>query len=112
MHRLLAFACSLALFAAATPAVAADCRGRPAALGTSRVLTVDPAQIRRVGKMQYPDTLPLRDHEIVLTFDDGPLPPYTARVLNALRAECVRATFFVLGGMAKAYPGLVRRAHF
>lgn len=111
MHRLLAFACSLAFFAAATPAVAADCRGRPAALGTSRVLTVDPAQIRRVGTMQYPDTLPLRDHEIVLTFDDGPLPPYTARVLDALRAECVRATFFVLGGMAKAYPGLVRRAH-
>jgi hypothetical protein len=52
MHRLLTFACSLALFAAATPAVAADCRGRPAALGTSRVLTVDPAQIRRVGTMQ------------------------------------------------------------
>jgi peptidoglycan/xylan/chitin deacetylase (PgdA/CDA1 family) len=111
MHRLLAFACSLALFAAATPGVAADCRGRPAALGTSRVLTVDPAQIHRVGTMQYPDTLPLRDHEIVLTFDDGPLPPYTARVLNALRAECVRATFFVLDGMAKAYTGLVRRAH-
>ena len=91
--------------------MAADCRGRPAALGTSRVLTVNLAQIRRVGTMQFPDTLPLRDHEIVLTFDDGPLPPYTARVLDALRAECVRATFFVLGGMAKAYPSLVRRAH-
>jgi len=101
----------LAFVVVATPAIAADCPGRPAALGTSRVMTVDPAQIHRVGTMQYPDTLPLRDHEIVLTFDDGPLPPYTRRVLNALRAECVRATFFVLGNMAKAYPGLLRRAY-
>ena len=74
-------------------------------------MTVDPAQIRRVGTMQYPDTLPLPDHEIVLTFDDGPLPHHTARVLNVLKAECVQATFFVIGSMAKAYPDLLRRAY-
>lgn len=94
------------------------CRGsglsqppRPAALGTHRVITVDPAQIRRVGTMQYPDTLPLRDHEPVLTFGDGPSPPYTARVLNTLQAEYVKVTSFVLGSMAKAHPDLLRRAY-
>ena len=77
MYRLLAISCSLALLATVTPVEAADCPGRPAALGTGRVITVDPTHIRRVGTMQYPDTLSLRDHEIVLTFDDGPLPPAT-----------------------------------
>lgn len=111
MHRFLAIGCSLALVAAAVPAIAAACPGNRATLGTSRVITVDPTQLRRVGTMQYPETLPLRDHEVVLTFDDGPLSPYTGRVLNALRAECVRATFFVLGSMAKANPNAVRRAY-
>jgi peptidoglycan/xylan/chitin deacetylase (PgdA/CDA1 family) len=110
MYRFLAAVTSLALIVAASPVVAADCTGHPAALGTSRVLTVDPMQFHRVGTMQYPETLPLRDHEVVLTFDDGPLSPYTERVLDALQAECVRATFFVVGRMAKAYPSLVRRA--
>lgn len=73
-------------------------------------MTVDPARDGRVGAMQYQKTLPLRDHEVVLTFDDGPLPPYTERVLNTLAAECVHATFFVIGSMAKAYPDAVRRA--
>jgi peptidoglycan/xylan/chitin deacetylase (PgdA/CDA1 family) len=111
MYRLLALACSLALFAAATPVMAADCPGHPAALGTSRVITVGPAQLPRVGTMQYRHTLSLRDHEVVLTFDDGPLPPSTTRILDALRAECVQATFFIVGNMAKAHPDLVRRAH-
>lgn len=111
MYRLLAAVSSLALIVAAAPVVAADCPGHPGALGTSRVLTVDPMQFRRVGTMQYPETLPLRDHEVVLTFDDGPLSPYTERVLEALQAECVRATLFVVGRMAEAYPNVVRHAY-
>jgi peptidoglycan/xylan/chitin deacetylase (PgdA/CDA1 family) len=58
--------------------------------------------------MQYRQTLPLRDHEVVLTFDDGPLPPYSNRVLAALAHECVKATFFMVGRMAAAYPEMVR----
>ena len=58
----------------AQTASAADCRGHPGALGTSRTLVVDPMQHPRIGTMQYADTLPLSDHEVVLTFDDGPLP--------------------------------------
>ena len=47
------------------------------ALGVSRTLAVDPNEHPRVGSMQYPETLPLKDHEVVLTFDDGPSPRYT-----------------------------------
>ena len=54
-----------------------NCPGHPDALGTSRVLPLDPAQYPRVGHMQYPDTLPLNDKEVVLTFDDGPVAPYS-----------------------------------
>jgi len=45
----------------------------------------------------------------VLTFDDGPLPGTTARVLDALKRECVRASFFLLGRNAAAHPELARR---
>jgi peptidoglycan/xylan/chitin deacetylase (PgdA/CDA1 family) len=55
--------------------------------------------------------LPLRDHEIVLSFDDGPSPATTAKVLEALAAECVRANFFIVGERAEERPDLVRRAY-
>jgi peptidoglycan/xylan/chitin deacetylase (PgdA/CDA1 family) len=97
----------LALFAAQTDAAAAECK--PGALGTGRVIAVDPAEHGRIGTMQYAETLPLRDHEVVLTFDDGPLPPNTNRVLDILAAECVKATFFLVGRMAAEFPTLVRR---
>ena len=61
----------------APAALAADCPGHPNALGTSRTLVVDPREHPRLGIMQYPETLPLADHEVVLTFDDGPWPATT-----------------------------------
>src|SRR5206468_7156873 len=57
----------------------------------------------------FAQTLPLDDHEIVLTFDDGPWPATTPKVLAALASECVRATFFLIGKQASEYPALVRR---
>ena len=88
---------------------AAEC---PAdALGVSRTITVDPSEHRLVGSWQYGESLPLNDHEVVLTFDDGPLPPYTDRVLDLLAAECVKATFFMVGRMVQAYPAAVRRVY-
>src|SRR5215213_11712304 len=69
---------------AAAKARADDCPGNPNALGTSRVLTVDPREFPRIGMAQYSHSLPLEDKEVVLTFDDGPLPPYTNRVLDVL----------------------------
>jgi peptidoglycan-N-acetylglucosamine deacetylase len=104
-------ALGLGLFAcvAAHSASAADCPGHPDALGTSRTLVVDPRQHPRIGTMQYPETLPLRDHEVVLTFDDGPLPRNSNQVLDILASQCVKATFFEIGRMAKAYPEGVRK---
>jgi peptidoglycan/xylan/chitin deacetylase (PgdA/CDA1 family) len=93
-------------------ALAAECPGgRPDALGTERVLVVAPQEHARIGTMQYPETLPLADKEVVLTFDDGPLPPYTDRILETLAAECVKATFFMVGRQAHAYPATVRRVY-
>ncbi len=96
---------SMAWIAAAQ---AADCP-RQGTLGTSRVLSVDATTTPRVGLKSFPQTLPLRDHEVVLTFDDGPWPPTTARVLAALAHECVRATFFLIGKHASEHPDLVRK---
>jgi peptidoglycan/xylan/chitin deacetylase (PgdA/CDA1 family) len=79
------------------------------ALGTARVLTVDPSVYPRVGLKSFPQTLPLRDHEVVLTFDDGPSPRGTRKVLAALQKECVRATFFLVGRPAADHAALVRR---
>jgi peptidoglycan/xylan/chitin deacetylase (PgdA/CDA1 family) len=101
-------AAAIALIACTATAQAAECP-RAGTLGTSRILTVDAAQYPRVGLKNFPQTLPLEDHEVVLTFDDGPSPPTTSRVLAALAKECVRATFFLVGKPASEHPGLVRR---
>jgi peptidoglycan/xylan/chitin deacetylase (PgdA/CDA1 family) len=87
------------------------CPGHPGAIGTSRIITADPRVFPKVGTVQYPETLPLRDREVVLTFDDGPSPETTGKVLDALAAQCVQANFFVVGANAKASPELVRRAY-
>src|SRR6478609_2665566 len=97
-------ACSIAHTASA-----ADCPGHPDALGTSRTLVVDPRQHPRIGTMQYAETLPLNDHEVVLTFDDGPLPRNSNQVLDILASQCVKATFFIIGRMAQAAPEGVRK---
>ena len=81
----------------------------PGALGTARVLEVDAASTPRVGRKHFPTTLPLQKKELVLTFDDGPMPETTPKVLDALKAECVRATFFLLGRHAEENPALARR---
>ena len=78
------------------------------AIGTSRVLAVSAQDFPRVGLKSYPETLSLRDKEVVLTFDDGPLPGTTDRVLESLKAECVQATFFLIGRNAAAHPHLVK----
>src|ERR1700710_232087 len=96
-----------ALFATIMAAQATDC-ARKDALGTSRVFVVDPATSPRVGLKSFPKTLPLEDHEVVLTFDDGPWPATTSKVLKALSDECVHATFFLIGKSASEHPELVR----
>ena len=52
---------------------------------------------------------PKNEPVVALTFDDGPNPPYTERILDVLRSERVHATFFVVGRAVEAYPHTVRR---
>ena len=98
----------LAVLVCAAPARAAPCP-RKGTLGTSRVMKVDAVSFPQVGSKNFPQTLPLRDHEVVLTFDDGPWPPTTPKVLRALAKQCVLATFFLIGKPASEHPALVRR---
>lgn len=112
MHcRFVAAAGILAFLSFSSVAMAGDCPGNPDALGTSWVLSIDPAEFQRLGTIQFKQTLPLEDHEVVLTFDDGPIPPHTDKVLDALAAECVKATFFVVGEMARAHPAALQREY-
>jgi peptidoglycan/xylan/chitin deacetylase (PgdA/CDA1 family) len=105
------FVASIALAVmVATANGATSCPGNSDALGTARTLIVDAATTPRVGRKHFPQTLPLAPKEVVLTFDDGPIPGPTGRVLDALRRDCVKATFFLLGRNAQAHPELARRA--
>jgi len=106
------FCVSVALLACSSldrASSAEPCNGNNNALGVSRIIAVDPRDHTRIGTMQYQETLPLADHEVVITFDDGPSPKYTNRILDALASECVKATFLMVGEMAKAHPDDVRR---
>ena len=107
------FALILGVVSAAAIATAANgaapCPGNADALGTARVLEVDAATTPRIGRKQFPQTLRLAPKEVVLTFDDGPWPGTTERILEALAQECVRATFFLIGRNALARPALAQR---
>src|SRR5207249_542674 len=48
-------------------------------------------------------------HEVALTFDDGPDPEWTPKILDILKAAKVKAAFFLVGVNAEHYPNLVRR---
>jgi peptidoglycan/xylan/chitin deacetylase (PgdA/CDA1 family) len=99
----------LAIAGAPARAAGAACPDNPDALGTARILPVSAATSPRVGLKQFAQTLDLGPKEVVLTFDDGPWPGTTGKVLDALAHECVRATFFLLGRNAVAHPALARR---
>jgi peptidoglycan/xylan/chitin deacetylase (PgdA/CDA1 family) len=107
MNRFIAITVAAAFLPLA--AVAQPCPGNRQALGTARVLEVDANATPRVGRKQFPSTLPLNDKELVLTFDDGPWPTTTSKVLDALKHECVQATFFLLGRNVEAHPAIARR---
>lgn len=62
----------------------------------------------RFGAPRVVWSLPVERPLAALTFDDGPTPEYTPRVLAALAAAGVTATFYVMGSNAVAHPGLLR----
>lgn len=59
-------------------------------------------------KKKIPPPEPQAPYRIAITFDDGPHPVYTEQLLSILKANNVRATFFVVGKQAMMYPALLR----
>ena len=103
----LAIAAALATLMLATPALAA-CPGNEQALGVARTVQIDTAGGPRFGFQHYKVHDFLQSKEVVLTFDDGPLPQHTRRVLKALAKHCTKATFFPVGKLAVGYPEVLR----
>lgn len=64
-------------------------------------------------QQRYPETVVLQGpttvNQVALTFDDGPDPRYTPQLLDVLNEYDVKATFFIMGARAEAYPDLVQR---
>lgn len=54
-------------------------------------------------------SLPASEKVVALTFDDGPMPVYTEQILDILKQENVKATFFVIGKMFQANPKIGQR---
>lgn len=105
-----ASALCLAIFSISTgPAIAADCASGEG-LGVSRVVEIDSAAGPLFGDMsKYArEASFLGPKEVVLTFDDGPLPAVTRPILETLDKYCTKATFFSVGRMALAFPDMVK----
>jgi peptidoglycan/xylan/chitin deacetylase (PgdA/CDA1 family) len=99
-----------------------DCAYDPARTHISRIVAADSTNGPLYGQVvnvaadkSQNRTLALKDHEIVLTFDDGPLGANTMTVLDTLDRHCMKAIFFSVGRMALANPKLIqevdRRGH-
>jgi peptidoglycan/xylan/chitin deacetylase (PgdA/CDA1 family) len=104
--RALAFAFAV-LFSAATAHAA--CPSEPA-IGLSRIVEIDtrtgPLYGAHTGYQRSESFL--QPKEVVLTFDDGPMPWITKSILDTLDRNCTKATFFSVGRMAIAYPATTR----
>src|SRR5262245_5140858 len=80
----------------------------PNAIGLARVAEIETTGGPRFGNQQYHGNELLQDHEVILTFDDGPHRALTQTVLDTLDAHCTKATFFMVGQRALSYPDIVR----
>jgi peptidoglycan/xylan/chitin deacetylase (PgdA/CDA1 family) len=67
------------------------------------------ALIGMVPRTRLIASLPAADNTLALTFDDGPHPEWTPRILDVLAQHAVRASFFVVGARAAMHPALVQR---
>jgi peptidoglycan/xylan/chitin deacetylase (PgdA/CDA1 family) len=95
--------------APAAPMVAPPPCANPNAMGTSRIVEIDTTGGPGFGSQHFKSYDFLNDHEVVLTFDDGPWLGHTPAVLKALADQCVRATFFSIGKHATYYPDILKK---
>ena len=107
------FLALLALTSAGTPLSAqtdGTCSQTGRGLGVSRTIQIDASTGALFGSItkQAREASFLKQKEVVLTFDDGPMPWVTKSILDTLETFCTKATFFSVGRMALAYPATVR----
>ena len=77
---------------------------KPGAMGLARIVEIDTKGGPAFGFEHFKQYDFLREHEVVLTFDDGPWPENTPAVLKALTDQCLKATFFEIGEHATWHP--------
>ena len=94
--------------APAPAATAAKC-DNPNALGVARVVEIDTTGGPGFGFEHFKAYDFLKDKEVVLTFDDGPWPGNTPRVLKALADQCTKALFFPIGKHAGWHPEILKQ---
>jgi peptidoglycan/xylan/chitin deacetylase (PgdA/CDA1 family) len=94
---------------APAPAKSAVPCANPNAMGVARIVEIDTAGGPGFGSQHFKTYDFLRDHEVVLTFDDGPWLNNTQAVLKALADQCLRATFFSIGKHATYYPEILKQ---
>ena len=93
----------------AAPAAAKAACANPNALGIARVVEIDTTGGPGFGFEHFKQLDFLRDHEVVLTFDDGPWPVNTPSVLKTLAEECTTGIFFPIGKHATYYPEILKQ---
>ena len=81
----------------AAPAAPAPKCDNPDAIGMSRTVEIDTTGAPGFGFEHFKNHDFLKNGEVVLTFDDGPWPGNTEKVLKTLADNCVKATFFPIG---------------
>src|SRR5205814_2995609 len=91
------------------PAPAKAACANPNALGIGRTVEIDTTGGPGFGFEHFKQLDFLRDHEVVLTFDDGPWPVNTPSVLKTLADECTTGIFFPIGKHATYYPEILRQ---
>ena len=93
---------------APAPVIAKAKCENPNALGVERVVQIDTTGGPGFGFEHFKAYDFLRDHEVVLTFDDGPWPGNTERVLKALADNCTKALFFPIGKHSGWHPEILK----
>jgi peptidoglycan/xylan/chitin deacetylase (PgdA/CDA1 family) len=83
----------------------------PNALGIGRTVEIDTTGGPGFGFEHFKELDFLHDHEVVLTFDDGPWPENTPAVLKALADECTTGIFFSIGKHATYYPEILKQVY-
>jgi len=93
---------------AAAPRPTLPACSNPNALGVERIVQIDTTGGPGFGFEHFKAYDFLRDKEVVLTFDDGPWPGNTERVLKALADNCTKALFFPIGKHAGWHPEILK----